>query len=136
MADTGLLVAQSLEDGSFVDNEIYRSILLNKLSINQGMFVENVVAQTLVSSGHKLFFYSCTDASDSKNTMEVDFLLTQGKKVCPVEVKSGTYKAHRSLDKFKDKFGSRVGTRYVVHAKDLRVENDIIYLPLYMAAFL
>jgi predicted AAA+ superfamily ATPase len=136
MADTGMLVTQSLEDSSFVDNEIYRSILLNKLSINQGMFVENIVAQTLIASGHKLYFYSCSDKDNPKNTMEVDFLLTSGKKVCPIEVKSGDYKAHRSLDKFKDKFGTRVGTRYVIHTKDLRTENDIIYLPLYMAEFL
>ncbi|GHT78709.1 ATPase [Actinomycetota bacterium] len=136
MGDTGLLVSQSLEDSDFVQNEIYRSILLNKLSINQGMFVENIIAQTLASNGHKLFFYSCSDNDNPKNTMEIDFLLTSGKKVCPIEVKSGAYKAHRSLDKFKDKFGFRVGTRYVVHTKDLRVENDVIYIPLYMAAFL
>ena len=70
------------------------------------------------------------------NNMEIDFLIVQDKKVNPIEVKSGDYKKHTSLDRFKKKFGKNVGTRYVLHTKDLRVEDDIVYLPLYMAMFL
>jgi len=136
LLDTGLLVTQALEDQDFIHNDIYRSILLGKLGINEGMFVENSVAQALAASGHKLYFYSKTDNQDGSNTMEVDFLVTQGKKVCPIEVKSGAYRAARSLDKFKQKFGGKVGRRYIVHTKDLQVEGDLLRLPLYMAQFL
>jgi predicted AAA+ superfamily ATPase len=136
MADTGLLVTQALGENEFTGNEIYKSILLDKLEINQGMFAENVVAQMLVSSGKRLYFYSRNDREDSSNTMEIDFIISSGKKVSPIEVKSGSYKGHRSLDKFKAKFSGRTGTQYVLHTKDLKQEGDVCYLPLYMAMFL
>jgi len=136
MADTGLLVSQALNDTEFTTNEIYRAILLNRLSINEGMFAENMVAQMLTANGRKLYFYSKTSRDDSSETMEIDFLLSESGKTAPVEVKSGAYKGHRSLDKFKAKFGKRVGTRYVLHTKDVSVDGDVVYLPLYMAAFL
>lgn len=68
--------------------------------------------------------------------MEIDFLIVQGKKINPIEVKAGNYKKHTSIDRFKNKYKKNVGTRYVLHTKDLKVEGDIIYLPLYMAMFL
>ena len=63
-------------------------------------------------------------------------IIVQDKKLNPIEVKSGNYKKHTSIDRFKDKFKKSVGTRYVLHTKDLKVEGDIVYLPLYMAIFL
>ena len=68
--------------------------------------------------------------------MEVDFLIVQDKKINPIEVKSGNYKKHTSIDRFKKKYKRSVGTRYVLHTKDLEVNGDIVYLPLYMAMFL
>jgi predicted AAA+ superfamily ATPase len=136
MADTGLLVSHALDEADITANEIYRAILLDRLGINEGMFAENVVAQMLAANGRKLYFYSKHDREDSAGTMEIDFLLPDGKKIAPVEVKSGLYKGHRSLDKFKARFGKRVGTRYILHMKDLKTEDDIVFLPLYMAAFL
>ena len=66
---------------------------------------------------------------------EIDFVIIQDDKLNPIEVKSGQYKKHTSIDRFKTKFNKKVGTRYVLHTKDLKIEGDIVYLPFYMAMF-
>lgn len=136
MADTGLLVTQTFMDKAFTENGLYRAILFDKLSINEGMIMENVVAQMLRTNGHKLYFYSRTDATNRKNDMEIDFLITEGKKICPIEVKSNNYVSHSSLDKFRDKFSSKIGDSYILYSKDVIVKDGIIHLPIYMAMFL
>lgn len=136
MADTGLLVTQTFMDKAFKENGLYRAILFDKLSINEGMIMENVVAQMLRTNGHKLYFYSRTDATNRKNDMEIDFLITEGKKICPIEVKSNNYVSHSSLDKFRDKFSSKIGNSYILYSKDVKVKDGIIHLPIYMAMFL
>lgn len=136
MADTGLLVTQTFMDKAFTENGLYRAILFDKLSINEGMIMENVVAQMLRTNGHKLYFYSRTDATNRKNDMKIDFLITEGKKICPIEVKSNNYVSHSSLDKFRDKFSSKIGNSYILYSKDVIVKDGIIHLPIYMAMFL
>lgn len=136
MADTGLLVTQTFMDKAFKENGLYRAILFDKLSINEGMIMENVVAQMLRTNGHKLYFYSRTDATNRKNDMEIDFLITEGNKICPIEVKSNNYVSHSSLNKFRDKFSSKIGNSYILYSKDVIVKDGIIHLPIYMAMFL
>lgn len=136
MADTGLLVTHTFMDDDYADNELYRAVLLDQLNINEGMLMENAVAQALLAAGHKMFFYSRTDAKTRKNNIEIDFLIRRGRKICPVEVKSGSYKSHKSLDKFQDKFKSKLGDSYILYTKDVMVKDGIIHLPLYMAMFL
>ena len=136
MADTGLLVTQTFMDKAFTENGLYRAILFDKLSINEGMIMENVVAQMLRTNGHKLYFYSRSDATNRKNDMEIDFLITEGKKICPIEVKSNNYVSHSSLDKFRNKFSSKIGNSYILYSKDVIVKDGIIHLPIYMAMFL
>lgn len=143
MADTGLLICQLFADNAETPHELYRDILLGKLEINEGMFTENVVAQQLASNGHGLYFYSKRDRENSANTMEVDFLITAGyddvagrMRVSPIEVKSTKRYGAKSLEKFKTKFGSRVGLRYILHPKPVQVEGDLVRLPLYMAHLL
>ena len=136
MADTGLLVTQTFMDKAFTENGLYRAILFDKLSINEGMIMENVVAQMLRTNGHKLYFYSRSDATNRKNDMEIDFLITEGKKICPIEVKSNNYVSHSSLDKFRDNFSSKLGNSYILYSKDVLVKDGIIHLPIYMAMFL
>ena len=136
MADTGLLVTQTFMDKAFTENGLYRAILFDKLSINEGMIMENVVAQMLRTNGHKLYFYSRSDATNRKNDMEIDFLITEGNKICPIEVKSNNYVSHSSLDKFRDKFSSKIGNSYILYSKDVIVKDGIIHLPIYMAMFL
>lgn len=134
--DTGLLVTQTFANKPYLDNELYKAILFDKLNVNEGMLMENFVANTLKSKGYDLYFYSKKDNEKAQNTMEVDFIIIQDKKLNPIEVKSGKYNKHTSIDRFKKKYKKNVGTRYVLHPQDLKVEDDIIYLPLYMAIFL
>ena len=123
-------------DKAFTENGLYRAILFDKLSINEGMIMENVVAQMLRTNGHKLYFYSRTDATNRKNDMEIDFLITEGNKICPIEVKSNNYVSHSSLNKFRDKFSSKIWNSYILYSKDVIVKDWIIHLPIYMAMFL
>lgn len=136
MADTGLLVTHSFMDDKFTDNELYREILLDRLHVNEGMLLENVVAQELRSHGHKLYFYSRSDSVDRDNRMEIDFLIRRKRKICPVEVKSGEYRKHSSLDKFRRRFGGKIGQSYILYTKDILVKEDVVHLPVYMAMFL
>ena len=136
MADTGLLITQTFMDRPFIENELYKAILFDKLDINEGMIMENVVAQMLRRNGHKLYFYSRTDKEHRENHMEIDFLITKKKKIAPLEVKSGNYRSHSSLDKFRSKFSSKLGNAYILYTKDLMVKDNIIHLPIYMTMFL
>ena len=139
MGDTGLLVTQVFADRAYTSNELYRDVLFGRLEVNEGMLVENVVAQQLRASGHRLFFYS-RYSRESADRMEIDFLLVgeyenaaMKARVCPVEVKSTKRYTTVSLDKFKTKFDKRVGTQYVLNPRPMRVDGDRLYLPLYMA---
>lgn len=136
MADTGLLVSHSFMDDKFIDNELYRDILLDKLHVNEGMLMENIVAQELRTSGHRLYFYSRSDTDNRENHMEIDFLIRKKRKICPVEVKSGAYRKHSSLDKFRSRFRSKIGQPYILYTKDILLKEDVIHLPIYMAMFL
>ena len=136
MADTGLLVTHTFMDNAFTENELYRAILFDKLNINEGMIMENIVAQMLRTNGHKLYFYSRCDNENRENHMEIDFLITEGKKIAPIEVKSNNYNSHSSLDKFRTKFSSKIGNSYILYSKDVMVKDGIIHLPFYMAMFL
>ncbi len=136
MADTGLLLSHTFYDDDTVDNEVYKAILFDRMGINEGMFMENMVAQMLRTSGHHLYFYSRYDKENSKNSMEIDFLIRKRRKICPIEVKSSAYKAHASLDKFRSKFGPRLDQAYIIYTKDLSLEDDILCLPIYMTYLL
>lgn len=72
----------------------------------------------------------------SNHLYEIDFLLSSGTKICPLEVKSSNYKTHKSLDNFCNKFSSRIGEKYIVHTKDYKRENGVTYIPIYMLPFL
>lgn len=139
LMDTGLLVTQTFMDGSYTDNEIYKAILFNKLNINEGMIMENIVAQILRTNGHKLFFYSRYDKENKENNMELDFLIKDKKnikKLAVIEVKSSTYRQHSSLDKFRKKYSERINNSYILYQKDLMVKDGVIHLPIYMGIFL
>lgn len=135
MSDTGLLVTHSIDTSAVTEESVYKSILLEKTGINEGAFMENVVAQELVASGHRLFFYARSDREDRRNDMKIDFLVIRGGTVCPVEVKSSRL-TYSSLTKFMAKFGKRVGQPYVLCTKDLFERDGILFLPVYMAMFL
>lgn len=134
LADTGLFVTLAFWDKDFTENIIYDKLLSDKLSVNLGYVYENLIAQMLVASGNRLFYH--TWKKDDKHYYEIDFLLSRGAKLCPVEVKSSGYKAHASLDAFCDKYSARVGNRYLIYTKDLTKDNGTTLLPAYMTPLL
>ena len=136
MADTGLLVTHAFKDKKFTDNELYKAILFDKLNINEGMIAENIVAQMLRPKRERLYFYSRCDSEHRENHMEIDFVIAEGKKISPVEVKSGNYRFHASLDKFCRRFPLATGTPYILYTKDVMIKDGITHLPLYMAGLL
>ena len=135
LADTGLFVTLAFKDKAFTENIIYERILANKLPANMGYVYENAVAQMLKTSGNELYYYTMPSETSNHN-YEIDFLLSKGRKICPIEVKSSGYKTHKSLDVFCEKFSKRIGDKYLVYTKDLQSENDITMLPMYMLPFL
>ena len=141
MGDTGLLVSHAFNERGQVPVEIYQKMMLGKLETNEGMLVENVVAQMLVAAGHKLFFYSKSNNKDAEDRMEIDFLIRKSKitnrhNISPIEVKSGDRYSLTSLEKCIRKYGPYLSTPFVLHDGDVKVGTDIVYLPLYMAAVL
>lgn len=136
-ADTGLLISQTFNEKTLSKEEIYRKLLFDKLEFNKGMIAENIVQQMLAAAGHPLFYYYNTE--DGKT--EIDFLLvkdsiTSRHNILPVEVKSGDAKRTASLDKYRKKFSQQVGMSYILHDGDIIAEDNVTYLPLYMAGLL
>ena len=134
-SDIGLFITLSYKDKDFTENLIYDKLLSDKLDANLGYVYENAVAQILVAKGNNLFYY--TEKSETSNHLhEIDFLLSSGTKICPIEVKSGNYKTFKSFDDLCNKFSSRIGEKYIVHTKDYKRENGVTFIPVYMLPFL
>lgn len=134
LCDTGLFVTLAFWDKKFIDNIIYKKLLNDTLDSNLGYVYENVVAQMLTAAGNKLFYY--TWAAPGNHVYEVDFLLSHGFKLFPVEVKSSGYSTHKSLDEFCEKFSKRISNRYLVYTKDLRKDKETLLVPIYMVGLL
>lgn len=135
VADTGLFVTMAFWDKDFAENVIYQKLLADKLEANLGYIYENLVAQMLTAAGNQLFYY--TFDKDDKHLYEVDFLLSRGNKICPLEVKSSGYKTHKSLDAFRAKYSSRIKNSYMIYTKDFQVgENELMYIPFYMTGII
>ncbi len=141
MADTGLLISHAFTEAKIRADELYRKLMHDKLELNKGMLVENVVAQMLRAAGHKLYFFSSYSKTDANKRMEIDFLVSKAiisnrHNIHPIEVKSTTRYTLTSLERFTKKYSSAVAEPIVLHAADIKVENGIVYLPLYMAGLL
>lgn len=134
-SDTGLFVTLVFKDKKYTENVIYNKLLSDKIEANLGYIYENIVAQMLTANGNQLFYYTMRSET-SNHLYEIDFLIPSGDKICPIEVKSGNYRNHRSLDVFCDKYSQRIKDKYVVHTKDYKWENGINYIPVYMVPFL
>lgn len=141
MADTGLLISHAFDENGIVSEEIYKKLLFDKLSVNSGMLMENIVAQMLTAAGHKLYFFSKSSREKAEDRMEIDFLIAKSKitnkhNISPIEVKSGDRYTLSSIKKFMNKYKEQTNIPYVLHTKDLKEENGIVYLPLYMTMLL
>lgn len=141
MADTGLLISHSFDENGIMTEEIYKKILFDKLEFNEGTIMENMVAQMLVASGHKLYFYSNSSRENVADRMKIDFLIAKSKisnrhNISPIEVKSSKNYTLSSLKKFINKYKEQLYIPYVIHTGDFKEENGIVYLPVYMTSLL
>lgn len=139
--DTGLLISHAFGERGIVTEDLYRKLMFDKLEVNQGMLVENIVSQMLKASGHNLFFFSNSSRAFAEDRMEIDFLIakqttTSRHNISPIEVKSGARYALTSLTKCMTKYAKDLSTPYVLHDKDLKIEDGIVFLPLYMTPLL
>ena len=135
VGDTGLFITLAFWDKAVTENVIYQKLLTDKLSADLGYVYENLVAQMLTAAGNRLFYHTWPTES-GKHNYEIDFILSRGSKICPIEVKSSGYKTHASLDAFKAKFSSRIGQSYLLYTKDLRNDGEILLVPAFMTMFL
>ena len=134
VCDTGLFVTLAFWDKKFTENIIYQKLLNDKLEANLGYVYENAVAQALASSGNKLFYYTWLD--ENNHPFEIDFLLSRGSKLWPLEVKSSGYNKHKSLVELCSKYSGRISSRYLAYTKDLRKDCETTMIPIYMAGLL
>ena len=135
LADTGLFVTLAFMDKDYTENTIYEKLLSDKLSANLGYIYENAIAGMLRFSGNELYYYTFPSEKSNRN-YEIDFLLSRNNKICPIEVKSSGYKTHKSLDAFSEKYSNRISEKYLIYTKDVKREQDITMLPMYMVPFL
>ena len=141
MFDTGLLLSMAFDEKGIVSEEIYKKILFDKLTFNEGMILENIVAQMLVNAKRKLYYFSRTDRKNSEETMEIDFLIAKSKittkhNITPIEVKSGKNYTLSSLSKFRKKYNEYLTNSIIIHQEDLKEENGVLYMPIYMTELL
>ncbi len=141
MADTGLLISHAFDENGIASEEIYKKLLFDKLEVNKGMIVENIVAQMLTAGGHKLYFYARASRDDASSRMEIDFLIAKSKissrhNISAIEVKSGKNYTLSSMKKFITKYREQLNIPYVLHTSDLMEKDGIFYLPLYMTPLL
>ena len=136
LGDTGLLVTQITASNAQTDDALYKALVTGRLGINEGMVIENAVAQALVANGHALYFheYDYTPPETGKaRRYEVDFLLVRGKRLSPLEVKSSGYRSHKSFDYFTRRYDVKVNERFILYSKNLEREGNLTFLPLYMS---
>ena len=136
LVDTGLLVSHAFDENELLEDEVYKQIFAGKLGLNEGMLYENVIAQMLVSNGHRLFFYTQYNAEKRRNDIEIDFIIANNSKtkykMYPIEVKSSAKYSFESLKRFKEKYKSRIGGCYIIHLRNLIEKDDILCIPPYM----
>lgn len=136
MGDTGLLITQMMRGNEETGADLYKSLIFDKLGINQGIILENMIAQMLRANGYSLYFHEFFEHSESEEKekkYEIDFLIVKKKKVCPIEVKSSGYKRHKSFDRFRQKYQLKMEDSYIIYSKDVKQEGGITYIPFYMA---
>lgn len=122
--DIGLLVSQ-FSDG------IQLRLLKNEKGINFGSLYENVVAQELHAHGFELYYFN------SKKQGELDFVIELDGKIVPIEVKSGKdYQRHSALNNVLSNEDYQIEGAIVFNNGNLSKSGNILYLPIYMAAFL
>ena len=135
LSDIGLFTTMLFNDSESDRGDIYKKLLSDKLSADLGYMYENMVAQSLVACGRKLYYHTWKK-ENSTHSYEIDFLVTSQNKIVPIEVKSSAVKNHKSIDAFGQKYSHCVGKQYLLSQKDVGKEGTLKFMPVYYAAFL
>ena len=139
MGDTGLLVSLAFSENEIMEEQLYKRIMDERLSINQGMIYENMIAQMITAMGRKLYFFTRYSEEKHRNDIEIDFLLSNESKmnfkVYPLEVKSSKNYSAISLGRFKEIYGRKIATPYIIHPKNYSREGELVKVPPYMFPF-
>lgn len=122
--DIGLLACQYAEG-------IQLRIINNEKGINYGSIFENVVAQELQAHGFELYYFN------SKKQGELDFIIEKNGHTLPIEVKSGKdYQRHNALCNVMDNADYGIPMAFVFCNDNVSTSENIVYLPIYMVAYL
>lgn len=95
----------------------------------KGALTENYVLQTLLTQFEVVPRYW----SQSNPPFEIDFLIQRDNDIFPIEVKSETNTTSKSLKKFKELFGDKVKLRIRFSLDNLKLDGDVLNIPLFMA---
>lgn len=95
----------------------------------KGALTENYVLQTLMTQFEVMPRYW----SQNNPPYEVDFIIQRENDILPVEVKADTNITGKSLKKFKELFGDKVKLRVRFSLENLKLDNDVLNIPLFMA---
>ena len=136
MGDTGLLVSLAFGENELADQQLYKAIMTGRLSLNEGMIYENMIAQMIAAKGRKLYFYTRYNEAKHRNDIEIDFLLSNesktGFRIFPIEVKSSKNYTTSSLNDFRELFSGRIAHSFIIHPKSYAKEGMVTKLPPYM----
>lgn len=135
LEDTGLFVTLCFMDKDISDNIIYEHLISGRLPANLGYVFENAVAQALVAAGYRTFYHTFPK-EDGKHYYELDFIISSGRKIIPIEVKSSKIKPHRSLDRFVEKHNCDIDVPMIISTKNIGMAGGVLNIPIYMIGFL
>ena len=135
LADTGLFTTLLFDAVPKTGDNIYTKLLSDKLPADLGYLYENAVAQIITSTGRGLYYHTWEKPS-STHYFEVDFLLQNGTKILPIEVKSSARKQHESIDAFCTKYSKLISDAFLLSQKDVAKDGTLKLLPIYLLPFL
>ncbi len=92
----------------------------------KGALAENYVLQSLLASGMK-----CSRYWASGNKAEVEFIVQHDANVVPIEVKSGTSVAGKSLAEYNKKYSPSLRIRFSM--LNLKRDDALLNIPLFLA---
>lgn len=135
LSDIGLFTTMIFKASPKTDESIYSKLLGDKLPADLGYLYENAVAQ-MITSTNRASYYHTWEKKNSTHYYEVDFLLQDKTKIVPLEVKSSATKKHESIDAFCKKYSKQVSQAILLSQKDVRKDNNLKFVPIYMLPFI
>ena len=131
--DVGLFTSIVYPSVQGDSQDLYQRLIFDRLKTNLGMFFENAAAQMLTANSFEPFYYTWSQETEGKTKFyEIDFLIFRKGKTIPFEVKSRHVSNKESLERFREKFKTKIGEKYIVDVKPLRFGDNLTYLPYYM----